>query len=232
MHYFYCTKIGNPGEEAILDDREYTHLFRTLRMRPGEEIGVLNGRGITGIAVVAEGRRVVLQARRVIPPPEKQLTLFLAVPKKQKMDQLLKQLSEIGVSTLVPIRCEHSVVAIDEPKERWTTILLEGCKQSGNPLLPAVSEPMSLAQAVKFCQTADMDAYFGEVQGSEGLPIPCKKNLAWFVGPEGGFTIGEEQLMRDGNVRGVRIAEYVLRVETAAIAGALLLLAAAKGIQS
>ena len=106
--------------------------------------------------------------------------------------------------------------------ERWNTLLLEGCKQAKNPFVPTISLPRAFDEALK--QAENYVCFFGATdgetikQGESG----CTE-IAWFVGPEGGFTAEEQQLMIDKSFNKLAIGRCVMRVETAAITGASLL---------
>ena len=159
MHAFRFDDLAStgPGFSFCLDSREEAHLFRILRARPGETVAVLDGHGTLGTAVVEADHRLRLESKRTVPLPARRLHLYFAPPKKQKLDALLKQAVELGVHSLVPVLCERSVVQPGEPSVsgRWMDLLFEACKQSGNPVLPVVANPMPFAAAL---QPVDMTA--------------------------------------------------------------------------
>ena len=155
-------------------------------------------------------------SREQVPEPETGLLLYTAVPRKAKFNTLLKQAAELGVREIRLLLCERSVAA-PEGSDRWETLLQEGCKQSGNPFLPKIAPPVKLAAALaEFSGTG----YFGAVEnpGAEA-PRPAAGNVAWFVGPEGGFTAAEEEAMARANIHALNLGPYVLRLETAAVCG-------------
>lgn len=228
MHCFYCEKISAPGSVAELDERDWKHLFKTLRALPGEKIMLMDGRGTIGEAVVAEGREVIVERCEEIAEPAVKLHLYLVVPKKQKMDQLLKQCAELGVWSIVPMTSARSVVVPsgDSAPDRWDALLREGCKQSHNPFLPQVKELMKLGDAVKTIAKQPVTPFFGAPDArvtDDGIG-KSGNELAWFVGPEGGFAPEEEQLMLEHGFNKLCIGNWTMRVETAAVCGAAVLL--------
>lgn len=223
MHAFRFDDLASvdPGSSFCLDSREETHLFRILRARPGEKVALLDGHGTTGIAVVGTDRRLNLESKEIVPPPARRLHLYFAPPKKQKLDALLKQAVELGVFELVPMLCEHSVVQPGESSVagRWMDLLFEACKQSGNPFLPAVAPPMPFARALARAREKCGVLVVGSNRTGVFPDLGGAVDVAFFVGPEGGFTDAETVAMFDAGAVPLRIGGWTLRVETAAIAG-------------
>lgn len=228
MHCFYCEKINLPGSVAELDERDWKHLFKTLRAVPGEKIVLMDGRGVTAEAVVAEGREILVERCERTSEPEVKLHLYLVVPKKQKMDQLLKQCAEVGVWSITPMTSTRSVALAsgESAAERWQSLLLEGCKQSHNPFLPQVGEVTKLIEAVKTVATQPVTAFFGAPDASmiQDKIEKSGNELAWFVGPEGGFTDEEAAMMIEYGFNKLCIGNWIMRVETAAVCGSAILL--------
>ena len=223
MHAFRFDDLAStePGSSFALDSREETHLFRILRARPGETVAVLDGHGTLGTAVVEPDHRLRLETRRTVPPPARRLHLYFAPPKKQKLDSLLKQSVELGVDVLVPVLCERSVVQPGESSisGRWTDLLFEACKQSGNPFLPAVCAPVAFSDAVARARETCSALVVGSNRTGIALDLGNVPDVAFFVGPEGGFTDAEMDALSAAGAVPLRIGSWTLRVETAATAG-------------
>ena len=226
MHCFYCGSFMEKGGYLELDKAEHRHLFKTLRARTGEQIELTDGKGSFGVARVVEHQKIELLEAATFPEPARKLILFLAPPKKQKMDQLLKQCAEIGVWEIVPFISERSVStpAKESTVERWRQLLLAGCKQSKNPFLPKISLPLPFNELFNRFDFSVLPAYFGAVSGENISFAAQLGKCGWFVGPEGGFTRQEEQMLCEHGIAGVKLGSYVLRVETAAVVGAAMLL--------
>ena len=227
MHCFYCREIGVPGSPAELDERDVKHLFKTLRASPGAQVELTDGRGTFALAEVGRERQItILRADTSLPPPRR-LHLFIVPPKKAKMDTLLKQCAEVGVWSIHPFLSARSVSTPekDEVVEHWQTLLLEGCKQAKNPFLPQVAGlPVSFKQAVETVSRQGYRGFFGSPRGPEGRPdLTGVADVAWLVGPEGGFTAEEEDSLRAAGIAELRLGRWVLRVETAAVCGSLFL---------
>ena len=232
MHSFFYDglKTVRPGDAVSLHHDEERHLFRILRAANGDRVMLLDGHGEIAEAEVS-GREVIVLSRRTEPIPKLRLHLYLAPPRRQKMELLLKQAAELGVHRVVTFFSARSVAlpAGENARSRQETLLAEACKQSGNPFLPVCDGPLKFADAVTDARTRCPLCCFGApaVSGSfrpENLTGDC----AFFVGPEGGFTEEEENGMKEAGFRPLRLGRRILRVETAAVAGLAVLAAAEK----
>ena len=223
MHAFRFDDLASTesGSFFRLDPREEAHLFRILRARPGETVAVMDGHGTAGTTVIETDHRLRLESKRTVPPPERRLHLYFAPPKKQKLDVLLKQAVELGVWELVPVLCERSVVQPDEKSVagRWMDLLFEACKQSGNPFLPAVANPIPFEAALARARETCGALVVGSNRTGVFPDLGEASDVAFFVGPEGGFTDAESDAMSSAGAVPLRIGDWTLRVETAAVAG-------------
>ena len=208
-----------PGDPVDLDRAESSHLFKILRARPGDRVELLDGHGTRGCAEVGTGRllRLIQLAHEEF--PARRIHLFIAPPRRQKMDQILRETTELGVYRIVPVICARSLALPDsDSAERQTGLLFEACKQSGNAYLPILGAPVSFAEAVETARRDCGLTVFGSPY-ENGLPGVLPDDTGFFVGPEGGFSEEEERLMNDAGFRPMRIGPWILRVETAAAAG-------------
>ncbi len=215
------------GGTVELERGEASHLFKTLRAREGFEILLVDGRGRSAKAKVVEGRLLTVVAVEAHPPPARRLHLFIAPPRRQKMDQILRQCAELGVWGIQPVLCERSVSEPDGDSVagRWEDVLMDACKQSGNPYSPATSAPLRFQAALKLAVEKCPSRFFGAVEGDvSALPPRSPGDVCWFVGPEGGFAPEEEAALRANAFLPLRIGAHILRVETAAVCGAAMLL--------
>lgn len=229
MRCFYSPTIGEVGDTAELDSRDVKHLFRTLRAKSGDDIELMDGCGRSAIARIEPGDEIIITSVEVTPEPKVKIHLFVAPPKKGSMDQMLKQCAEVGVWSIHPMFTSRSVSTPEKQKtfDRWQVLLTEGCKQSKNPFVPKIQEPIAFVEAIRQTQEHEYVAYFGATDHETlSKSENCSEgtiDVAWFVGPEGGFTDDEQELMIDVEFNKLAIGRCVMRVETAAITGASLL---------
>jgi 16S rRNA (uracil1498-N3)-methyltransferase len=224
MHNFYIDKLGVIDDEVLLPAGEKKHLFKTLRAAKGDIIGLLDGQGAYAEAEITEDKKIIIRSVKHYPEPEIKIHLFVAVPKRAKMDQLLRQCTEAGVWAVHPVISRYSVAAPDKISERWHVLLQEACKQAANMFVPKIYPPCTLTKALDEIKVANMSAFYGAVRpGDKKLLRNLNPVTAWLVGPEGGFSDEEEQEMLSSGVAPLNIGPYIMRVETAAVCGVSLL---------
>ena len=215
MHRVFCTDIPAPGGCVEVEPREAEHLFKVFRARPGESVELLDGHGVVAQGVIEDRKSVRITGREVVPEPEEKLHLCCALPRKQKLDQLLKQAAELGAWSIRPVRCMRSV-AEGGPRERWDLLLREACKQSGNPFLPVIEPEVKLPEALEKLQQENIKIYYGSIAPAEsGGGFASAKAVV--IGPEGGFAPEELEMMKKCNAEPLNLGPFVLRLETAAI---------------
>ena len=228
MHYFRYDWLEQhkEGDLIELDRAESNHLFRILRACAGMTIGLLDGRGRRARAVVEEKNTVRLTEMELVPEPVPTVVLYLAPPKKQKNDGLLKAVTELGVRRIQPLLCERSVSVPDADSiaGRWHDLLFEACKQSSNAYMPELSAPVRMQEAVNDAARSCDAVFYGSPRTERSVCCSTIRTVGFFVGPEGGFTPEEEQLMESAGFLPMRIGCWTLRVETAAVAGVAVLL--------
>lgn len=227
MHCFFCRNIPPTGQSAILDERDRKHLFRTLRAQNGETVQLRDGNGVIATATVGDSQTLTVKDIQNFPMPEQRLCLFVAPPRKQQMDAMLKQCAEIGVDEIIPIITRFSVSTPEKDSvlEHWLTTLEEACKQAKNPFTPRISMPLDFRAALSLASDRKLRCFYGSPrEGVSPLELSGElTDIAWFVGPEGGFSAEEEQEMADNGFTALRLTPWILRVETAAVTGSMIL---------
>jgi 16S rRNA (uracil1498-N3)-methyltransferase len=228
---FYCPEASGRNHITLRGD-EARHLSRVRRLGPGDVVEVFDGKGFAVRARVTDAGADRVELEPVgdgLPDrtPPCRLTLATAVPKGERLDWLVEKATELGVERLVPIVTERSVV---EPRQtklgRLHRVIIEASKQCGrNKLMeldsPARWTPWATAQPTGLRLLAH--------PGSAPLAASTKpargEGVTLAVGPEGGFTELEVEAARAAGWRPVGLGPTLLRVETAALAGAAILLA-------
>ena len=219
MHRIFCSVIPQAGEEFRPDAREAEHLFKVFRARPGEAVELLDGRGSRARGTVIEQKMIRIESVETAEIPAEKLHLCCALPRRQKLDSLLKQAAELGAWTIRPMRCERSV-AEGNPRERWELLLQEACKQSGNPFLPEIQRENTLKDTLEALKAENVDIYFGSVKVVDHTVrnLPKEREKAILIGPEGGFSDAELELISSYGAVPLNLGPHILRLETAAVA--------------
>jgi len=219
------------GKKLRLDPTEARHLTGPLRRRHGDRVVLIDGEG--GVAeaelLPARGRdqeAEVLSSRFEAPPADAGVTLALGVLGNQAMDWAVQKAVELGVRRLQPLIAERTQTphrTIIRRVPHWRRVARQSLKQCKRAWAMDVPDPRTLDQIVEQCPPSS-----GAVAHREGVSIHQVKGTTvelLLVGPEGGFTPGEVGFLEDRNWPLLRFGIHVLRAETAAVAGAALLIA-------
>ena len=219
MHRIFCSNIPGEGVEFKPDAREAEHLFKVFRARPGEAVELLDGCGSRARGTVIEQKMIRIDQVETADIPAEKLHLCCALPRRQKLDSLLKQAAELGAWTIRPVRCERSV-AEGNPRERWELLLQEACKQSGNPFLPEIHRESSLKETLEALNAENIDIYYGSVKKIDHAQqdLPVEREKAILIGPEGGFSDTEIDMIIEAGGIPLNLGPHILRLETAAVA--------------
>jgi len=227
---FHCDALSTgPVPDGAVPEREARHLHKVLRASDGTRVLLMDGEGSIGEAVVGPGRSLVVEKIVRFPRPVVRIHLVVAPPSsKSALDHMLRQCSEVGVWSVDLTRSERSVAKPSGKGafERMRLHLIEGCKQSGNPWFPRLGrEPLEFSAAVEKAVSMER-AFFGATRmesadSADSAMFPEEgADVAWMVGPEGGFSPEEERRMLDAGIEPLSIGPWTLRVETAAVVGA------------
>ena len=226
MRYFYCENLE--ADYVTLSDSEKKHLFSVLRAEKNSKIGLIDGKGGIAEGLIEDDKSISIQSLKQVKPPQVKVHLYVSPPRKQKMDLLLSQCTEAGVWKIHPIFTENTVALPKKETtiERWQLKLIEACKQSRNPFLPQIHPPITFEKALKQIKKLNLSAFFGSTTPGEDkktLLTSEQSEVAWFVGPEGGFSQKEIASMVNAGFEGISLGKWIMRVETAAVVGTALL---------
>lgn len=222
--------ISELGSEATLrlTGGEAHHLRNVLRMEPGERLWLFDGRGGEVLGEIEEcspGGVTLKVIERREKTTKGLLTIAAAVPKGDRLKLMVEKLTELGVGRYVPLITERSVVDPREGKiERLRQTVIEASKQCGRSHLMEVSAPVGWKEFLKDVAPqgelwlAHPGGEFPKVQ--EGA---TERAMIVAIGPEGGFTDAEVAQAMDAGGKLLGLGEFILRIETAAVAAAAIL---------
>jgi 16S rRNA (uracil1498-N3)-methyltransferase len=189
-------------------------------------------------AVEAEAELLTANERRTLcrvdPPRAARLvsggsvTLLQGLGKADKMDQVVRDATALGVGCVVPVECARSVVRLRESgrgherSQRWRKIAVEAARQCGRGDVPRIGEPLGVEEALAAHAPGHALRWLCDPSATLALNDalasfrPEHKTLV-FVGPEGGFDDRERALAAEASLTPVRLGPLTLRTETAAI---------------
>jgi 16S rRNA (uracil1498-N3)-methyltransferase len=223
-------------DQPKLDVDETHHCRDVLRLPVGARVVVFDGKGTEAIAEIqdfsaSETRLSLVQVTQT-GPLRCAVTLAQAIPKGKNMEFIIQKATELGVSRIVPLISERTVVQLSEGEdgkriEKWRQVVVEAAKQCGQNWLPTVDAPVSLKRFF-----SEFDRYEAPLIASlQGDARSFKQVLHDFreqhgrrptstlmlIGPEGDFTPAESALAKTAGCLPVSLGPIVLRTETAAI---------------
>jgi len=217
--------------ERPLSAEERHHLQRVLRLQPGAVIEVADGAGWQAPArITAAG--VALRAAAVhTPASQPALVLAQALPKGRKLDEVLRQATELGVDEVRLLTTERAVPRLrgaraERAHARWSAVVRAASEQARRPWRPRVRGPLDLAHLAR-----DDELLLVAHPEAPGLPtvvdvLAGATTLTLAIGPEGGFTDREVAEAVTGGALAVSLGGSVLRTEHAGSAGIAVLSAA------
>jgi 16S rRNA (uracil1498-N3)-methyltransferase len=215
------------GPRGLLGPEARRYLADVLRLAPGAEIEVFDGRGGRYRAEIEPGFEAVrLGPREAAAAPAAEIALVVALAKGEKMDLVVQKTTELGVARVLPFEAERSVVRLDAAKgderaERWRRIAAEAARQCGRSDVPEVRAPSSLPAALAALPPGSRLVLFHP--GGGPLEGPPGGAVAAVVGPEGGLTDAEVRACEAAGAIRAGLGPRVLRAETAAIVALTLL---------
>lgn len=209
------------------------HLRDSLRITVGETLWFNSGQGakfrveITGVSKQA-GTARILETIQEPPRRTPRLILGQSLLKGEKMDWVIQKATELGVTEIVPIESQHSVVQlkadrVDHQLARWQRIALEAAQQSEQWRIPTIATPQSLSVLLTSVATGMLTLMLVERRDGKSLqtvnlPQDATGSILILIGPEGGWSQEEAQISGQAGSRLITCGQHILRSETAAIA--------------
>ena len=216
------------GDTARITGPDALHIRRSLRMKPGEEVVLCDGRGNDYTCAISgfDGEDVLLSVlfrSATYSEPTVAVTLYQGLPKGDKMEWIIQKAVELGVTAIVPVATARSIVKLDgkadKKQERWQRIAAEAAGQCGRGIIPPVSTPLSWKEALaRLGEENAVVFYEGGGTPLRLLAGPETTGLSIVVGPEGGFAPEEIRALEDRGVHTATLGPRILRCETAPLA--------------
>lgn len=230
LRRFAVPSLSGLATGATLElSADESHHVKTLRLQAGIEIELFDMQGRTARATISAFDSHGIVRMRLISAIEStsasglSVTIGSAWPKGKRAAILVEKCAELGVRKLIPIRFERSAVQKDDESAglvRLRRIAAEASKQSGRNTVMEITADMSLADFLARPENARTFLLDPRAQASisDCIDKAVSEELAFIVGPEGGFTPQELLMLEAKKIPSVRLARNVLRIETAAIA--------------
>ena len=236
QRYFIEEETAQLNDQIEMDKDAYHHMINVMRMQIGDQVILVTQTEQVFISelVSDEGKRAVLrlvelrEENKEIPVDT---TLFVGLPKGDKLDLIVQKATELGVRHIVPVAMRYSVTKWDQKKagkkiDRLKKIAKEAAEQSHRTFVPTVEELHSvsmvknrLGEFDQVCVAYEEVAKSGEVAllAKTYASLKAKDRIAFITGPEGGIHPDEIVEFTGGfdNVHLCGLGPRILRAETA-----------------
>ena len=235
MPRFFIDYTPTVGGSAVIAGADARHIGGALRMTAGESLTLCDGRGTDYACTVTavEREQVTLSVDAAAPSssePSLAVTLYMGLPKGDKMELIIQKAVELGVTAIVPVAMSRCIVKLDgkdaaKKQTRWQKIAAEAAGQSGRGIIPTVELPLTWKQALShFEQENTLLCYEGGGQPIGRLVTPADTAVSLVVGPEGGFDPAEVEAVLNVGGRVATLGPRILRCETAPLAAIAVLM--------
>ena len=236
MYHFFVesSQVSSDCKVVEIVGSDYNHIANVLRMKVGEQFSV-------SIRQEQEARELFYEIEKITDSsvigklcfieevgnelPSK-IYLFQGLPKVDKMELIIQKAVELGAFRIIPMSTKRCIVKLDEKKaaakqKRWQAISEAAAKQSKRAIIPEVTMPMTMKQAVEMAKSMDVKLIpYENAKGIEETKrlieaIEPGQSIAIFIGPEGGFSEQEIDLCMENGIMPITLGKRILRTETA-----------------
>lgn len=224
---FFVPATLSPGAEIELPDRAGRHCS-VLRLQRGDTVIVFNGEGGEFVAELTRVSRGVVAVHLVskrATERESPLAIELAqcVSSGDRMDLTVQKSTELGVSRIVPIASERSIVKLagqraDRRVAHWRSVAIAACEQCGRNRVPDVAAITDFREFLPKTTAGRLRLLLAQDAAQELKALTPKGGVTLLIGPEGGLTSDERRSAEGNGFVPVRFGPRVLRTETAPLA--------------
>lgn len=229
MTRLFCDFPLAIGENIELQKDAARHIM-VLRLSAGDTLTLFNGLGgeyqarITRIDRQRVTTEIVSHSSREAELPYR-ITLAQGIPEATKMDWIIEKAVELGVSDIIPLAAQRSVVRLNNDRaekrlSRWQAIAISAAQQCGRNRLPHIASPVGTGEYLR--QTTPSPRILFSPRATETLSEWARhqkpQNITLLIGPEGGFSPEEENMAEQQGVTFLSMGPRILRTETAGLA--------------
>ncbi|MBE6151003.1 MAG: 16S rRNA (uracil(1498)-N(3))-methyltransferase [Firmicutes bacterium] len=223
QRYFVDTK----EDIFTLSNDDSYHITKVMRNKIGDKVEVVIDKELYICEIVSLDKQVSVKKLEKIEQDSElpcYVTIAQSLVKEQKMDLILQKSCELGVSEIIPINTTRSVVKLDKKEtkkvDRWNKILKEASEQSKRIVIPKINEILDIKDLANLDYDIKILCTVNELSTSIKKVLSKDLNgakIILVIGPEGGFTDKEEELLINSGYISTSFGNRVLRTETASL---------------
>lgn len=219
---FYLPNVN--VKHAELTGEAHTHAAYSLRIRVGDFVTVFDGTGTEYACKVKDIKKdhtelEILSETKNSGETKINLSLYLSVIKQDRFELAVQKVTELGVNNIIPVYSAHTQRGGSLNYERLNRIAISAAEQCGRSRLPNIERCIQFDELTARVKNTHMIfPWEREMHGSIREAIDkSKTDVSVFVGPEGGITENEKNILVDAGAKSVTLGARILRAETAAI---------------
>lgn len=225
MNLFYQNSLSESSRSIVFNKDESRHIAKVLRHKIGDTLYITNGNGLlfTAKLIEANPKQVIAHIEKFEKEAPLPYNLHMAVAPTKNNDRFewfLEKATEIGVSEITPIICDHSERKIIKP-ERFEKIIESAAKQSLKLYKPRLNPLITLPEFLESQKAKESVKMIAHCEETEKSPIKSliknKESFIILIGPEGDFSKNEIKKSSEYNYTPITLGKSRLRTETAAI---------------
>jgi len=231
MSRFYAPQENVKGNFISIDGREAKHILNVMRLKENDKVVVFDGTGKEYTGFIAERKLTslkveIVSVKQPLPEALPEITLAVAIPKKEKMDYIVEKATELGVGAIIPVISERTIAKPEDEKHlnkvgRWKKISLEASKQCGRRDVPEIKNIQKFYNAIETINNFDLAVIATLSENTVSLREAVSRfergKVIVFVGPEGDFTPDEIAMVKDTSAKLVSLGPRVLKSDTAGL---------------
>jgi 16S rRNA (uracil1498-N3)-methyltransferase len=230
LPFFYNQDLVESGNEYALNEETSKHVVQVLRMQPGEQLKLTDGKGTIVTAEITSNHKKACQVRNLSstfsPAPVYPQAIAISLLKNaHRFEWFLEKATELGISEIFPLICsrtEKQHFRLD----RMTGILTSSMLQSQQSWLPVLHAPIKFNEFLK--RDLTQQKFIAHCEDDTKTPLHQQMGTARSkivcIGPEGDFTIDEIYNATARDFIPVSLGNTRLRTETAGVVAATLLM--------
>lgn len=224
MQLFYNSELQENTDQFTFPKEESKHIVKVLRKQTGDKMHITNGNGWLFEAELIHANLKncivnITSKTKQLPAPYKLHLVVAPTKMNDRYEWFLEKATEIGVTEITPIICDHSERKIIKAA-RFEKILQSAMKQSLQCYLPKLNPAISFKEFIKMNHEGNTFIAHCEDRKKTALKsvLEAKKETTILIGPEGDFSVKEIDFALKNNWQPVTLGNTRLRTETAAIA--------------
>ncbi|MGB7441716.1 MAG: 16S rRNA (uracil(1498)-N(3))-methyltransferase [Coleofasciculaceae cyanobacterium] len=228
MQRLVITPTQCQNQLIFLTDAQQHYLSRVLRLTSGDRFIAMDGSGNWYVSELDSSLRQakIIESLPINTELPVAVTLMAAMPKGSEFERIVSQATELGVSCLIPLQSERTLLKPSTHKlERWRRISQEAAEQSERQFVPTITDPVEFTVSLTAAEISETHRYICVARSEAPHLLNClleqklqqPSSLVIATGPEGGFSRSEIELAVGAGFQTVSLGNQIFRAVTAPI---------------